>query len=522
MLGRVVPFIMKNIILFFVFFIFNNTAFSQITFNHRYHFGLPNAVLTSIVPTDSCYYATGVILPINSTLVGNIFVKFDLNGEVLFQKIVKSDSKRYQTWEGTLQEWNNDFLVSGYSTDSTGRKAIILAYDANGDTLFSKQYISPFQPLSTFIAPKDFKKDNNGFTMISLVEDSITVANNDIAILRLDNNFDIKWHKTYGGFLPNERPRTLLINSDGSHIIGARGNNKNQTNENYESQTWIFQIDTFGQIEWEYLSPIDQLEDGANAMIQTDDGGLIIASGIGTEIDRPSVNEIFWKGYIYKLDENFNKIWEIDYTDEDTASHWLTEFTRLIEVEDGYVAAGYNYDKAFPSPVDGWLVKFSPDGERIWSRKYHYLEDSLNTTIHQVYDMERTSDGGYIMVGQAKHFNQPISQQAWIIKVDEYGCLVPGCQIIDAVENPRSNFRLQIFPNPTSEQLNIYFSTKDFSSGEKFRLISLEGKVVKTFDVTANDTTYMMSVESVPSGIYFLQYLKNGNLMKTEQVVIQK
>ena len=63
------------------FFISFHSIGAQNTFNKRLHFNFPAAVLTSIVSTDSCYYATGIIadsIPPYNT--GNIFVKFDLTG----------------------------------------------------------------------------------------------------------------------------------------------------------------------------------------------------------------------------------------------------------------------------------------------------------------------------------------------------------------------------------------------------------------------------------------------------------
>ena len=84
-------------------FIVNST--SQTTFNHRYRFDFPAAVLTSIVPTDSCYYATGIIadsiFPYNT---GNIFLKLDLEGNIDFLKTVRDTNKTYETWEPPLLE----------------------------------------------------------------------------------------------------------------------------------------------------------------------------------------------------------------------------------------------------------------------------------------------------------------------------------------------------------------------------------------------------------------------------------
>ena len=106
------PFMKKYLFLFLSFFLYKSTH-AQITFNHRLHFDRPNAILTSVLSTDSCYYASGVVTQPNNFDGGNIFVKFDLNGEILFQKVVESSYKAYECWNGStlINENNNLSLI---------------------------------------------------------------------------------------------------------------------------------------------------------------------------------------------------------------------------------------------------------------------------------------------------------------------------------------------------------------------------------------------------------------------------
>lgn len=71
--------ICNTLVLFFLFLIQLN---SQITFNKRYDFDGLNNIITSVYPTDSCYYATGVIPDtFNLAAIGNVFIKFGLGRE---------------------------------------------------------------------------------------------------------------------------------------------------------------------------------------------------------------------------------------------------------------------------------------------------------------------------------------------------------------------------------------------------------------------------------------------------------
>ncbi len=40
------------------------------------------------------------------------------------------------------------------------------------------------------------------------------------------------------------------------------------------------------------------------------------------------------------------------------------------------------------------------------------------------------------MVGEVRDTINAPRQQGWLLKVDEYGCLAPGCQLVSQVESP--------------------------------------------------------------------------------------
>ena len=81
---------------------------------------------------------------------------------------------------------------------------------------------------------------------------------------------------------------------------------------------------------------------------------------------------------------------------------------------------------------------------------------------------------------------------------------------------------IQLYPNPTTDFLNIYFKNPNQSKDGVFQLIDLQGRVVVAFDADKNDTTYLVSLEKYASGIYLLQYVENGIPISTQQVIIQK
>ncbi|MCO6489432.1 MAG: hypothetical protein J5I98_13490 [Phaeodactylibacter sp.] len=94
---------MKIFFLFLLCFYLTVSTYGQITFNHQYNFDFPFKVLTSVLPTDSCYYATKTmkafkagnladtyIVPVKGWPVGTYFLQYlQGNSLLLAQPFIK-------------------------------------------------------------------------------------------------------------------------------------------------------------------------------------------------------------------------------------------------------------------------------------------------------------------------------------------------------------------------------------------------------------------------------------------------
>ena len=200
--------------------------------------------------------------------------------------------------------------------------------------------------------------------------------------------------------------------------------------------------------------------DGAKEMVLLEDGSLIVASGIGYEQERPSVNDMWFEKSVFKLNPDHELEWEKEFKDDYFNSS--TQTTNLMKISDGsgFVVTGtetYNPNVSWIFQSHGWLMKFNENGDTIWSRKYIYPVSQKN--YHQFYDIKETADGGFILCGVSLDIedNVEIPQQSWLLKLDEHGCLIPGCYTAtEEVENGQLPFKVSIYPNPTTDYLNIY------------------------------------------------------------------
>lgn len=503
-----------------------SAACGQATFNKRLHFDFPAAVMTSVVPTDSCYYTVGILADsVPPYVTGSFFSKIDLAGEPLSTKTLIDPGKTYETWFNSLA-WLQDslFVTVGISHDSI-RKTILLGFDQTGDTLFLKEYLNPVYPDFEWILP------NGGLGILEsgnfIISNLITggdMPSSDIYVLRTDTTGLIQWGNVYGGG-SSETPWSLGVDADGNIVAGGKKANTNLVFEDFASQAMLLKISPSGELLWEYLTPVEiGLRDGANDMVLLADGSIVVASGKGTEIERPTGNTIYFDKHVFRLTPEFEIAWEVTFEDiEPNVSSKLTNIEGLADGS-GFVVAGTEGEDTPGSgtyAVRGWLAKVSPDGQPVWTRAYVGIDN--DKPRHSVYDLKETPDGGLILCGESKDGTGDTypSQQGWLLKLDEHGCLIPGCHLTDATgEADLPELELAIYPNPTSDYLNFQLRSVQNAGDASFRILNAQGQLVEQFENHAPSATYIVPVWDWTPGIYFLQYLEGGEVRTSEKFVV--
>ena len=449
---------------------------------------------------------------------------------MLTVKVNTSTDKTYQTWYKYLLKLDsNNFVLPGYTTDSIYR-ALILQLNKSGDIISNYTYLNPFFPQQNFIKAKAVEKTTDKcFIVANIIQ---TLPNGpfqdmDAYIVKVDPAGEFVWSKIWGNDLVEE-PTSLIPTPDNYFIIGGMRHSLNIEDSDYSFQCFLLAIDTSGQIQWTWLSPESWgLRDAARDMVLLEDGSLVIASGIGHEQQRPSVNVVYFDKAVFKLNPQRELEWEVVLPDS-VITGW-TQTTKLVKLMNGsgFLLSGMTYS-AQPPPkyflVSGWIAKISNNGEKLWERKLAVLTDGSDA--HHIYDMKETPDGGIIICGEARDWSgqDSIPQQAWLMKLDSFGCLVPGCQLIDATEEVQEQGTLLLYPNPARDYLNFFYRpTPGLSSRDiRFRIFDTSGRELQRFEAQAGEATYIVPLWHWPPGVYFLQLLQNGLPVKTERFVVTR
>jgi hypothetical protein len=307
----------------------------------------------------------------------------------------------------------------------------------------------------------------------------------------------------------------LLIGNqyeEGEYIFNNKGE---LIYKGHPERLWYVKIDSMGEFKWQKLltGPGYELYDTISFKyklstqtsfrdaIQTSDGNYVLAGFIENN------------PYIRKINDEGDSIWEYKYFKHFTYLDSLKRkafITNIIEKSGFLYALGYMDTLLVDSPFKQtaqFLMKLSASGKEVWTR---YFITPQNSYLYQV----SPSVYGFYLSG-SKHDTVPKygSQDGWLMRIDTNGCLIPGCQLINSIEEATfpANKNIVVYPNPVSSSFTIQ-SAKSYSSVE---LWSITGSLV----YKENSPTEHIEVSTLPHGIYFLRIIGAGQEVITTQKI---
>ncbi|MFZ8835402.1 MAG: hypothetical protein ACO2O5_14595 [Candidatus Caldipriscus sp.] len=186
----------------------------------------------------------------------------------------------------------------------------------------------------------------------------------------------VRFAKTYGGTNSEEYNRVQRT-SDGGYIVTGRTSSFGAGS----SDIFLIKTDVYGNIQWAKTYGGSSWEYASSAQ-QTSDGGYIVA---GYTNSFGAGNSDF---FLIKTDASGNIIWVKTYggiNDDNASSVHQTS-------DGGYIVAGSTYSFG-AGDRDFFLIKTDANGNIQWAKTYG------GTNGEWANSAQRTSDGGYIVVG---------------------------------------------------------------------------------------------------------------------------
>jgi hypothetical protein len=209
-----------------------------------------------------------------------------------------------------------------------------------------------------------------------------------------------RWERTYGG-RDGEHGNDVQITRDGGYILAGSSRTIGVTSD----ALWLIRTDSLGDTVWTTSNrPAGVSASGADAVIQTDDGGYIAAGNLWYD---PTAE---LRMYVLKTDSSGDSLWARAFGDPQAVGDGLAR-TR----DGGCIVVGWRaVGDSISLDYNAYVVKLDSSGDSVWSRCYG------GPGREEARDIQQTSDGGYIFVGFTS--SHPYEDgQAYMVRLDSQG-----------------------------------------------------------------------------------------------------
>ena len=234
-----------------------------------------------------------------------------------------------------------------------------------------------------------------------------------------------------------------------------------------EPDFFAWKMDSFGKLLWQTIFPSESswgIIDNQVGIAENSIGEIAIAHENDSKVQ------------VSKLDSDGNILWTqtFDHNGEAEAYRDDFKYIRNLEFTANGDIIGAGNDRLYEPVVGfvGWMFRISAEGELLWERRYtHYVSEydqgdsrergALSALVElNNGDLLAVGDNNDTLLFEGQIYND---FDAWVLRVDEDGCLFPDCADDDdqlytgviSIPDAQLSFAYQLFPNPTSNQLQL-------------------------------------------------------------------
>ena len=425
--------------------------------------------------------------------------KVNLEGQLLWEKMLPVGPYNDYGGEMVMGLDSTYLLISGISRYSSTLKysGYLLRYDFDSGIAWTKFYTP------------DTNEYNGIFTMLRSSDGNILMAgsaqrnsagDSQVFLVKVNEEGDTIWQRLYG----TSRWETILdvVETDGGFLLGGYA----RTMSTGDRDILLIGMNELGEQQWVKYHG-GNWNDWGGAITSSVEGGFLVI-GHRQTVKGQSWTQDWYRPWMIKVDEIGDIEWE-QLLGDDTLTEGSLHGTVIQLLDSSYVAIG-GIDQG--PQYYALIHRVSPLGKTIWSRTYDRHPDQHD----YFWSLEQTPDGGFIICGSTWN----TSQDAWLIKLDEHGCNVPGCHLIDGTTEPRVQlYGSIVYPNPTSGVLTIELNRPAVNDA-KFTITDMLGKEMFGSVIQAQTTEWQLDMSSYPNGIYLLT-LSGESVMHTVKVVKQ-
>jgi hypothetical protein len=255
-------------------------------------------------------------------------------------------------------------------------------------------------------------------------------GNDDYWVVKLDENRNIIWDKTYGG-TGVDRLTSIIQTTDGGYLIGGSSDSdisaEKTDNSRGNIDIWIIKIDQSGDIMWQKTFGGSN-SDWVQSLIETPDGGYILAGSSHSNISGEKSENSRGLGdfWVLKIDNSGTIIWQktIGGNNGDYAKSIIatSDGNYIIGGDSSSNISGDKTEKTVNNSTDVWLLKINDLGQILWQK-------NIGAESTEAFaDIRMTSDNGFILgimsysgISGYKTEASKGDRDYWTVKLDSTG-----------------------------------------------------------------------------------------------------
>jgi hypothetical protein len=269
-----------------------------------------------------------------------------------------------------------------------------------------------------------------GYSKSSDSDVSVNAGDKDFWFLKLSNNGNLLWEKTFG-FSGADYGTTLLEAKDGGFLIAGvldvsasngQGNSKSTAIQHAGGDYWAIKTDPSGNLEWSrfFGGSFTEVPFG---IVKTADNNFILAGSSDSNDFNISKSKGSYDFWITKIASDGNLIWEKSFGGSE-----IDEARAITATNDGnFIVVGdtRSADKNVSEnngAADVWILKISAEGSLLWEKTIGGTNFDIARAIF------RTQDNGFLIAGSSRSLNNGFENKgqndALILKIDANGNLL--------------------------------------------------------------------------------------------------
>ncbi len=430
---------MKKLILFFIFSFSLFISVAQTTFQKIYTTPNDAECFGAYQTTDQGYIITGIANTSGSTY--KVFLtRTNCHGEILWSKTYSTSSTVGNISQRVIETHDHGFLLAASSGTYGSYNIMIVRTNASGVTLWKKTMNGPHDDLANSVIETPQHTYVIAGSTSSYGSDAGS-AYKDVYLMKLDDEGNFLWGKTYGNPQAYDEAYDVVAVQDGYAVTGryiASG----------AFHCLLMKTDTAGSLQWiKCLGDSNQYACGYG-IATTFDGGFVITGS--STLNKTSFQD-FGDAFIIRTNGSGDTLWCKNYYGDNPD---YDDIGSSIIVNPDNTFAIANATMSYPTvgfvPNKHCVIVVDTGGHLLHAKIYE------NGGSHYPYLSSGKSDKTFVLSGFSNYYTTPFNTM--LMRLDsDYSA---GCNTTDVTDHTVEEF------------LNAKVKTPSYTAGSGGTLIN--------------------------------------------------